>query len=325
MKIYGDLNPSGSYLILMSVPTVSTVSNVSTLSDSELEALRVELTGEIDNLQDKLKVITGEIKKREDAKASVLKDGVHASLLTAARGMKALGAKIPVEMLKLMDPEDAKEFEAPKTFADVAETSATSGSAHAAPAVAHAAATAEMKQQPSVMHSVDEIVRFFMFQYFVLTADPRWTSFLNPKASFASEKYASSIDDLKVFMPFDLLTELGFNAKLHDMDALAKDFVEYVGGLTYSGSKSISRALTLVTNVVFTLSLMNMTVTRLTENAQTSRMMKDFANGANPFIELSKRIKHQSEEPEEDDYPPKFVKKTGKGAGKKANKPNNNN
>jgi hypothetical protein len=176
------------------------------------------------------------------------------------------------------------------------------------------------------MNSVDEIVRFFMFQYFVLTIDPRLTSFLNPKASFASEKYASSIDDLRVFMPFDLLNELGFNAKLHDMDALTKDFVEYVGGLTYNGSKSISKALTLVTNVVFTLSLLNMTVTRLTENSQTSRMMKDFANGSNPFIELSKRIKHQSEDHEEfDDFPPKFVKKTGKGAGKKGNKPNNNN
>jgi hypothetical protein len=124
----------------MSTLTVSTVSNVSTLSDSELNVARDELTGEIDNLQAKLKVITDEIKKREDAKASVLKSDVHAGLLTAARGMKALGAKIPAEMLKLMDPEDAKEFESPKSFADVVETSATSGAAPAAPAASAAPA-----------------------------------------------------------------------------------------------------------------------------------------------------------------------------------------
>jgi hypothetical protein len=306
----------------MSIPTA----NVSALSDSELKVVQDELTDEIGKLQVKLDVVVDEIKKREDAKASVLKDGVHASLLTAARGMKALGAKIPAEMLKLMDPEDAKEFEAPKTFADIAETSATPIATPIATVGTVATPAVEKNRRSTTMQSVDEIVKFFMFQYFVLTSDPRWTSFLNPKASFASEKYASSINDIKVFMPFELLTELGFNAKLHDMDALSNDFVEYVGSLTYSGSKSISKALSLVTNIVFTLSLLNMTVTRLTENVQTSRMMKDFANGANPFIELSKRIKHQSEDLGDDEFPPKFVKKTGKGAGKKAgNKPNNNN
>jgi hypothetical protein len=292
---------------------------IANLTDAELAEMQTNLTIERDQVQAKLLAVTEEIEKRDNKKKAVIEGELRNKALETARLMLSLGMEVPSAVLELLAAEDAKAFGAPKTFADIAASNVDADE-HEVPRTSTQRRKSPAPQKKEKITSIDGIVTFLMFHYFALTNVPTMTSFLNSKATHAGEKYASSIDDIRVFMPYEVLKALKFDATIDNMDDLASDFAQHVADLTHKGSKSISTALAYVTDISFILSLMNLTITRLVQNPETRVMMEDFVNGQNPFINLSKRIKpFEKSTFSDEEYPQKPTKKGNRRNNRKNN------